>query len=606
MKKLLGIRWVLALMAVVVWMLSAALAEKSGPKQLAPRSDIRFDKDIRPILSHHCFKCHGPDIKKAGIDFQDRHSAFKELKSGNRAIVPGKSVASELIRRVTAPDNERMPPAEKGEPLSPQEVAKLRTWIDEGATWAEHWAYVKPVRSALPEVKNRNWPRNPIDYFVLARLEKEGLFPSAEVDRATLIRRVRLDLTGLPPTPEEVDVFLSDQSRDAYEKVVERLLNSPHYGERQALPWLDQARYADTNGYEKDDRRTIWPYRDWVIGAFNRDLPFDQFTIEQVAGDLLPRATREQQIATGLNRNAMVNTEGGTDDEEFRVAALVDRVNTTMAVWMGTTFGCCQCHSHKYDPFTQTEYYRLMAFFNGTEDRGRTNDPILRLPTPEQVEQEKKLDAEIDQIRALLRTSTRQLAEAQAKWEKAGPGKPPAAALPKEISSVLAIPTPKRTEAQKEQLVSYYRSIAPELAGARQRIEALTKQKASIQPATTLVMKELPQPRATYVMIRGNFRRHGALVTPGVPARLHPLPPGQPLNRLAFARWLVDPNNPLVGRVIMNRMWAQYFGRGLVETSEDFGIQGEPPTHPELLDWLATELIRQKWSQKAMHRNRRG
>jgi hypothetical protein len=515
---------------------------------------VDFNHEIRPILSNRCFKCHGPDLKKAGLDLQNRQSATRQLKSGNFAIVPGKSAQSELIQRVSSPDEDiRMPPKGKAEPLTPAQVAKLRAWIDQGAKWEEHWAYVKPRRPPLPEVRKRAWVRNGIDHFVLARLEKEGLAPSTEADRATLIRRVSLDLTGLPPTLAEVDAFLSDQSPNGYEKVVDRLLASEHYGERQALPWLDQARYADTNGYEADHRRTIWPYRNWVINAFNRDVPFDRFTIEQIAGDLLPGATREQQIATGFHRNTMINSEGGTDDEEFRVAALIDRVNTTMEVWMGTTMGCAQCHNHKYDPFTQAEYYKLFAFFNSTADQGRSNEPILELPTVAEIARRQRVGA------AILR------------W-----GAP------------LVTPNPL---------------LAAALARAVQgRLAALRKEEAAIQPASTLIMRELPKPRPTHILIRGSYTNKSDVVVPGVPAKLHPLAPGQPANRLALARWLVDPNNPLVGRVIMNRIWAQYFGRGLVETSEDFGVQGELPTHPELLDWLTAEFIRQKWSLKAMHR----
>lgn len=526
---------------------------KNEPTPTAPTA-IDFNRDIRPILSNHCFKCHGPDLKKAGLDLQNRATAFQKLKSGNFAIVPGKSAESEMIERVSSPDEDlRMPPKGKGERLTAAQIAKLRAWIDQGAKWPEHWAYVPSRRPALPEVHQPAWVHNGIDHFVLARLEKEGLAPSAEADRATLIRRVSLDLIGLPPTLPEVDAFLADQSSDAYEKVVDRLLDSPHYGERQALPWLDEARYADTNGYEADHRRTIWPYRDWVIRAFNRDLPFNQFTIEQIAGDLLPNATPEQKIATGFHRNTMVNTEGGTDDEEFRVAAIVDRVNTTMEVWMGTTFGCAQCHNHKYDPFMQAEYYKLFAFFNSTEDRGRSNEPILEMPTAAEVARRQRVNAGLVRLRLPLVTPNALLAAA---LHRAG----------------------------------------------QARFAALQKEAAAIQPASTLIMKELAKPRPTHILIRGSHANKGDLVTPGVPAKLHPLPPDQPANRLALARWLVDPKNPLVGRVIMNRIWAQYFGRGFVETSEDFGVQGESPTHPELLDWLADEFVRQKWSMKAMHR----
>ncbi len=527
---------------------------RSGPAA----GTVHFDRAVRPIFASHCFKCHGPDVKKGGLNLQNRRAALKTLKSGAVAVVPGNSAASELIHRVTAPDaSERMPP--KGKALTPHEIATLRAWIDQGAKYEAHWSYVKPVRPALPPVKNPSWVRNGIDAFVLARLEREGLAPAREADRATLIRRVSLDLIGLPPSVDEVRTFEADPRPDAYESLVEHLLASPHYGEHQARPWLDMARYADTNGYEKDDRRSIWPYRDWVIAAFNRDLPFDEFTIEQIAGDLLPHPTREQLIATGFHRNTMVNTEGGTDDEEFRIAALVDRVNTTMTVWMGTTMACAQCHNHKYDPFPQKEYYQLLAFFNSTQDRGRSNAPFLEVPTPEQA------------------ARRRQLLGAMARLQ-------------------LTLLTPRVWPAL---------TLARPVQGQLLRLRA---QEPATRPVTTLVMKELPKPRTTHVHIRGNFRNPGDEVKPGVPAVWHPLKIHQGVhtprapNRLDLARWLVDPNNPLVGRVTMNRLWARYFGHGFVETSEDFGVQGEPPTHPELLDWLATEFIDRHWSMKAMHR----
>ena len=528
----------------------------------ATAGEIRFNRDIRPILSNRCFKCHGPDLKKGGLNLQARDTALKPRGRRGPAIVPGNSGASRLSERISAADPaERMPP--KGDPLPPAQVATLKAWIDQGAKYEEHWAYVKPVRPPFPAVKNRAWLRNGIDSFVLARLEQEGLSPAPEADRATLLRRVSLDLTGLPPTVQEVDDFLNDKSADAYKKVVERLLASPHYGEHQARPWLDQARYADTNGYEKDQRRTIWAYRDWVISAFNRDLPFDQFTIEQLAGDLLQKATLAQKIATGFHRNTMTNTEGGTDDEEFRVAAVVDRVNTTMAVWMGTTLGCAQCHNHKFDPFTQKEYYQLFAFFNNTQDGGRSVAPTLAVPI---TARQKELQTQIADGSALLDR------------------------LPALGRVALAGPI-------------------------QQHVAGLRRQLLMLKPTNTLVMKELPKPRPTHIMLRGNHKNLGERVQPGVPARLHPWRSEQPLNRLGLARWLVDADNPLVGRVTMNRIWARYFGRGFVETSEEFGAQGELPTHPELLDWLAVEFregasdgtfaqdkTRRPWSLKAMHR----
>ncbi len=517
-----------------------------------PAAEIRFNRDVRPILSNKCFKCHGPDLKKGGLDLQTRATALKPLKSAGFAIVPGNSADSRLLEKVLVEEPaKRMPP--KGDPLTPAQVATLKAWIDQGAKYEEHWAYVKPTRPELPKVKDSKWGRNGIDAFVLARLEQEGLAPSPEADRPTLIRRASFDLTGLPPMPGDVDAFIADKSADAYDKMIDRLLASPHYGEHQARYWLDDARYADTNGYEKDDRRTIWPYRDWVIDAFNRDLPFDQFTIEQIAGDLLPNATKEQRIATGFHRNTMVNTEGGIDDEEFRVAAVVDRVNTTMEVWMGTTIACAQCHNHKFDPFKQTEFYQLFAIFNNTEDRGGSNEPTLKLPTPQE---EAKLKA-----------------------------------LEERISELQKVPVPTRLVLG-----------AVGGRGLQEAVAGLQKQEAAIKPQSTMVMRELPQPRKTKVMLRGNFKNLGDEVAPGVPARLHPLPANEPPNRLALAKWLVDANNPLTARVTVNRIWARYFGKGFVETSEEFGAQGEPPTHPELLDYLAVEFMGRKWSMKTLHK----
>jgi len=523
---------------------------------------VDFDREIRPILSEHCYACHGPDQKarKADLRLDRKEDAFRD-RSGYAVIVPAQVDESELIQRITSGDpDEVMPPPKSKKPLNNQQIDLLRRWVAEGAKWEGHWSYALPASVPPPPVQDRRWPRNLIDFFVLARLDREGLHPSPEADRPTLIRRVSLDLIGLPPTPAEVDAFENDRGPGAYERVVDRLLASPHYGERQARPWLDQARYADTNGYEKDGGRSIWPYRDWVIRAFNRDLPFDRFTVEQIAGDLLPDAMTDQRIATGFHRNTVVNTEGGIDDEEFRVAAVVDRVNTTMQVWMGTTIGCAQCHDHKYDPFAQKEYFQLFAFFNNTADGGGSTAPDVTLPTPEQIAKQAEIRAELARWQAQLDQATKASAKTQASE--------------KEIT----------------------------LKPIRDKIVALKKQEAAIRPATTMVMRELPQPRATTVLVRGSHNVKGEPVSPAVPKVLHPLSPDQPPNRLGLARWLVDPRNPLVGRVIMNRLWAQDFGRGIVETSEDFGVQGEPPSHPELLAWLAKEFTRQSWSLKAMHR----
>jgi hypothetical protein len=537
-----------AILAGSSWLLATA-----GGTHARAERPVDFDREIRPILSEHCYACHGPDQKarKAGLRLDRKEDAFRD-RGGYAPIVPAKVDESELIARITSGDpDEVMPPPEFKKRLDAKQIERLRRWVAEGAKWEGHWSLALPASVPTPVVADRSWPRNPIDHFVLARLEAEGLRPTAEADRATLIRRVSLDLTGLPPTPAEVDAFEHDSGPDAYERLVNRLLASPHYGERQARPWLDQARYADTNGYEKDGSRSIWPYRDWVIRAFNGDMPFDQFTTEQIAGDLLPGATLDRRIATGFHRNTMANTEGGIDDEEFRVAAVVDRVNTTMQVWMGTTMACAQCHDHKYDPYSQKEYFRLFAFFNNTADGGGSTAPEVPLPTPAQA----AVHAEL------------------ARWQ---------GELDRTVKA-------KPVDASREKSI-------------RDKIAALKEREKANRPATTMVMQEQPQPRETHVLIRGSHKVKGERVTPGVPAVLHPLGAGQPPDRLGLARWLVDPRNPLVGRVIMNRIWAQYFGRGIVETSEDFGVQGEPPSHAELLAWLAKELVRQGWSQKAMHR----
>ena len=466
---------------------------------------VSYNRDIRPILSKNCFACHGPDehSRQAGVRLDAREYATGQ-KGGLKAIVPGDRASSRVMVRIRHPKRP-MPPPETGNKLTQEEIELIGRWIDQGAHYEAHWAFEPPRRPALPEVKDAGWPKNEIDYLVLARLEAEGLKPSPEADRYTLIRRLYLDLIGLPPPLEAVDAFVSDPNPASYERLVEELLNSPHYGERWASVWLDLARYADSKGYEADRLRSIWPWRDWVIRALNDNLPYDRFTILQLAGDLLPEASRDHLIATGLHRNTMTNDEGGTDDEEFRDAAVKDRVATTGQVWMGLTWGCAQCHNHKYDPVSQKEFYQLYAFFNQTEDSDKIDDrPRL------------KLDGNV----------------------------------------------------------------------------------------TTLILRELPaeQRRQTRVHQRGNFLDPGDPVEPDVPAAFHPFPEGAPRNRLGLAQWLVDKRNPLTARVAVNRFWARLFGTGLVETEEDFGNQGAPPSHPELLDWMATEFMRLDWDMKALLR----
>jgi hypothetical protein len=761
--------------------------------QAQAAAKVDFQRDIRPLLESRCFECHGPKKDKAGIRFDRPATIFKGGDSGHPVVVPGSSAESPLLRRITSTDPEEvMPP--KGERLTGKQIVLLKDWIDAGAVWPEagsekrHWAYVPPVRSPLPKVKAANWPRNGIDYFVLARLEKEKLKPSAEADPAVLLRRVSLDLTGLPPTLEEAEAFLTDKSPDAYEKMVDRLLASTAYGERWARPWLDLARYADTQGYEKDNRRTMWPYRDWVIKALNDNLPFDQFTIEQLAGDLLPEASQEQKAATGFHRNTMTNTEGGTDNEEFRYEAVVDRVNTTFAVWMGTTIGCAQCHNHKYDPFTTKEYYQAMAFLNSTEDADSDDErPTMKVFEPGQGDKLKQLrDAEKAAEKELNDVvSSPTFAQSQVEWEQkvtrnqtawetldpvefkseggaslsktasksilaegvnpsndtylvtasVGPGQltgirlealetgtekalgrhenggfvvsrfdltipstggeapqpakwksvsadfsqkdfdvtsiltgkgdgwavaafepknrvrrsayfalaepvnlpegstlkftirhsdkhpganlrrfrlyatrneeiGPPTKLPDEIRNTLAVAPEKRDEKQRNQVRDYYKGIDPELTPFRDRL-AGAKKLADEFDATipmTSVMKELAKPRETRRHVRGAYLNKAEIVLPGTPASLPPFSSELTTNRLGFARWLVATNNPLTARVMMNRFWEQYFGRGIVETVEEFGAQGEPPSHPELLDWLATEFMRLGWDMKAIHK----
>ncbi len=793
-------------------------ASKPSP---APRQPVDFTRDIRPILEQHCYECHSARKTKGSLRLDIRDRALAGGMTGP-LLVPRDSEQSLLVRRLLGLDHEDRMPLDE-DPLPADQIALIQRWIDEGAAWpespaagttqaasaghqdeAKHWAYVSPKRPPLPPVQDTKWPRTPIDRFILARLEREGLHPSHEASKEALLRRVTLDLTGLPPTLDEIDAFLADTRPDAYDRVVDRLLASPHYGERWALPWLDLARYADSHGYEKDDLRTMWKYRDWVIDALNRDEPFDQFTIDQIAGDMLPAPTQAQLIATGFHRNTLLNQEGGIDIEEARWETLVDRVGTTGTVWLGTTIACAQCHDHKYDPISQRDFYRMLAFFDNGEykvhgQQGGDHwiaEPEIDLPTPEQAAARDKLQAELTSLKETLAAGGPDAAAQEAAWERAiaeagrawttltpvsahaahgttltvlpdgsvlasgaeplvetytvratmpagrvtalrleampdpklpqgGPGRdyygnfvltslsaaisspssagqtqlifssvedndhvggsesqqiiePPAepkrardlppgwsinatrdtTRLPRqavlllkapldvaegtsltvsldfrgtavaqalgrfrlsvtgspdpltvvsvspETHAAIAVPPDARSEEQRDLVAKTYRATAPSLKPTRDRIEQLEKQIDALGIVTAQVLRERAsfERPSTFFRNRGSYMSKGERVYAGTPEVLPGLPDDAMPNRLGLARWLVSEENPLTARVTVNRAWEAFFGRGIVETSEDFGMQGAPPSHPELLDWLATELVRLKWSMKSLHR----
>jgi hypothetical protein len=760
---------------------------------------VDFKRDIRPILSNSCFLCHGPDDKrrKGDLRLDIKEGAFR-VNDGKQAFVPGKPDQSEALRRILTTDaDDHMPPAKSGKQLTPKQIDLIRRWIRQGAKWSDHWAFVPPERPPVPAAA-----ANPVDAFIRARLEREGLRPAPEAGRETLLRRLSLDLVGLPPTAEEIDAFLADRSPDAYEKQVDRLLASPHYGERWARHWLDAARYADSDGFEKDKPRFAWFYRDWVINAFNRDLPYDQFVVEQIAGDLLPNATQDQVVATGFLRNSMINEEGGVDPEQFRMEAMFDRMDAIGRAVLGLTIQCAQCHSHKYDPITQGDYYRMFAFLNNSHEANVTvytptelmkREAVLRgireieedlrhrcadwkermraweatvrddqpawtvvrpdvddistggckylpmedgsfleqsyAPTKHRVKMTVKVpleevtgfrlellldpnlpcggpgrsikgtgalsefeieagpadgSAKLQKIKLVSATADVEAPEAPLEsifddksnkkritgpvsfaidgkddtaWSvDIGPGRrnqprkavfvpekpvafkggavlvfylkqnhggwnsddnqncnlgrfrlsvtsapaPKADPLPAAVRAILAIPEDRRTPAQDAAVFTYWRTTVPEWKAENDRIEALWA--THPEGTTQLALEERDRMRPTHLLDRGDFLKPKAEVKPGVPEFLNPLPAGQPLNRLAFARWLVDRKAPTSARSIVNRVWQNYFGTGLVATSEDFGSQADAPSHPELLDWLSVEFMEKGWSFKKLHR----
>ena len=671
----------------------AVLAVGFGIYHFSASEEVDFSTQIKPILNKECLACHGGVKKSGGFSLLFEQEAMDTTESGKYAIIPGDAEASEMIRRITHHDPEERMPLES-EPLSEEEIDLLKRWINQGAQWGEHWAYVKPERVTPPKVEtiqanathsiNKVWEKNDIDKFILGKLQEESLHPSPEADCATLIRRVSLDLIGLPPAPEEVEAFCNDPSLEAYEQVVDRLLDSPQFGERWAAMWMDMARYADTKGYERDPHREIWQYRDWVIKAFNEDKPFDEFTIEQLAGDLLPNPTPDQYIATAFHRNTMNNDEGGTDNEEFRVAAVIDRVNTTWEVWQGTTFACVQCHSHPYDPFTHENYYETYAFFNNTRDEDTFNE------TPNYKSYEEEDVQQINQIKDWIQTQAEGDAQEKAavvqdferlihitepkihphnfdsltkgthadtkflkmyhegfcylndfeigektdmlinfNWTHPGTIQIRKGSISGEILKTIrlngkekgvfayAVPAIKgkqdvyfvfsNDKAEQDVCAISWVLFHEPLPGEKQNGHATMQQSLvellNAEAQENPIMVENPEGfrRETYLFVRGNWLVHGKEVEPGVPASLHDFSSEAPRNRLGFAQWLVSKENPLTARVIVNRFWEQLFGIGIVETVEDFGSQGAPPSHPQLLDWLAVQFMHEyDWSMKQL------
>ena len=580
---------------------------------------IDFNRDIRPILSENCFYCHGQDAGKRQADLRLDHSETA-LEAG--VISPGKASESQLIARINSTDPEQqMPPPKSNRKISVEQRKLLERWIDEGAKYSKHWAYIAPVRPPQPRVKQADWVRTPIDRFVLAKLETEELAPSPEADKATLIKRLHVDLVGLPPTTAQVDAFVADTDPLAYEKLVEQLLNSEHYGERMALSWLDAARYADSNGFQQDGDTWQWIWRDWVVKALNENMPFDQFTIWQLAGDLLPNATNEQKIASAFNRNHLLNGEGGAIAEEQRFNNLFDRIDTTATTWLGLTMACAQCHDHKYDPVTQVEYYSLMDAFNRVPETGtpqfmskriRVGAPFLELPT----EENKQKFAEYEARLAILDKQVSTIVDSAFEGWRLGLSADGEASDGKDLSetivALLKKPETERSEEEKKKLDQELRKHFDE------KVRKSINDKFPVIAETTAVRSDynnyrgdqLPRvmimsddkPRESFVLSRGEYLKPTDKVTFNTPAFLPPLSVDAPRNRLGLAQWLMSPDHPLTARVQINRMWQNLFGLGIVKTTEDFGVQSEYPIHLDLLDWLAVEFRESGWDMKGIQR----
>lgn len=602
--------------------------------QPAASANVSFERDVAPIFAAKCASCHGAARQTSGLRLDDPAAAMQG-GYGGKVILPGNASESPLIHRITgAKGLVPMPMGSKG--LPENEAAIIRAWIDQGAKFSaaspvaatsrpqsRHWAFQPIAKSAPPTVNNAAWPRNPIDQFLLARLEQEKIAPSPEAPRHTQLRRLSLDLTGLPPTPDELRLFLNDAKPGAYERQVDRLLASPHFGEKWARHWLDQARYADSDGYEKDwVRPWAWRWRNWVIDAINADMPFDRFTIEQLAGDLLPNPTVEQRVATGFHRHTLTNREGGIDNEQFAFENTADRASTTASVWLGLTAGCAQCHDHKYDPIRQKDFYQLFAFFDNADEVD------IDAPLPGELGLWMKTAAEYEQKREAL-IAHYKVRELQPAWEK---DMLQAAAKPGERTdwdlawdcllklteggdgaAIIRKPAGSRTARDKRVLeihfVRNYHFAIGQKAYKEVKFDELDKKLRELdekypQLSQAYVLQESADPRASHLRIRGDYKSPGIAVEPDTPSFLPPMqnPAAGKATRLDLARWLVSRENPLTARVTVNRVWQELFGQGLVKTSEDFGVMGARPSHPQLLDWLAADFIENAWSRKQLIR----
>lgn len=626
---------------LVLFCLDQRAVESSPPPKKLPANAINFARDIQPILEAHCLSCHGLDEPESSFSLTTRQSS---LAGGNygKAIQPGAPENSPLFQMVSGTHQDQivMPPEGEGERLAPKEIALIRQWIRQGAKWPEklvigaptkhkdkHWAFQPISRPELPSVRQNTWVKNEIDHFILHRLEQEKIQPAEAADKATLIRRVTLDLTGLPPTPQEVSVFLNDDRDDAYERVVDRLLKSPHFGEKWARLWLDLCHYADSDGYLTDAVRPhAWRFRDWVVESLNQNKPFDQFTIEQIAGDLLPNATPPHQEGTGFLRQTLSNREGGADLEEFRVNKVIDRTKLVGTIWLGLTLDCCRCHNHKYDPISQKEFYQLYAFFNSAYEvnvDAPLKDEQQRLN--QQAAYQKKRHALIEPVREPLEKLQREW-EAKMLYAAAHPAEDHHWARAWEVMGlvwgvgtgegqqegleIVKLDPEQRSQRQQDDLLDYFLARGHIVSGEKfkeLKLAALAKNLAALKQEYPPVsrapaIQEMQSPNQAFVHLRGSFQSPGIPVHPGTPKILPAFDSGKNPNRLDLARWLVSTENPLTSRVTVNRIWQEYFGQGIVISSDDFGTQGDHPSHPQLLDWLAFHFKSHGWDLKDLHR----